>query len=544
MNLNIKNLLTMNLLHDAKLLAAKDEILNEITGVNILEATDITNWGRSGEVIITSFFALQNLSDNDLDIFFEKLHNLGISAIIIKIDRLVHQIPDVIIALCNKHLIPLLQINKEIKYESIILEILGPIINEKVNLLNKYYEVHSELTILALKMPSMDEILSEFKKMITCDVSLINLTKNTEMSTNPQLSNITLLSSTEVATKDYMHFKYERKEVIYNDTTPKITGKQIRVRIPHLGYYNYELVIHELLNEISLSDFMVLENGVKFLQMELLRKYVISQNLFQQKNNIISDLLNGRLYENKDIDEVLESLNLHCHPNYQITLISLHSRDENKTLNANLISKTLRQIRIKMKSCFKDIVFLEKLDRIVFISNFNDAQTGFTTDAIEKIMHSLSEHDLFNDFYYYVSISSKAEKADIPKANREVLDTQKVLRLFHNTNKILSYEELGIYKLFLDPNSLENLKSFISPKTTKFRNEYPLLFETLKTFLDTNQSYNLTSEKLFLHPKTVRYRIEKIKTILDIDLSNPEELLQIQIASRIFKLIDGRKINE
>lgn len=544
MNLNIKDLLKMNSLHGAKLLAAKDEILNEITGVNILEATDITNWGRSGEVIITSFFALQNLSDNELDIFFEKLRNLGISAIIIKIDRLVHQIPNVIIALCDKHLIPLLQINKEVKYESIILEILGPIINEKVNLLNKYYEVHSELTSLALKMPSMDEILSEFKKMIACDISLVNLTKNTETSTNPQLSNVTILSSTEVATKDYMHFKYERKEVIYNDTTQKKTGKQIHVRIPHLGYYNYELVIHELLNQISLSDFMVLENGVKFLQMELLRKYVISQNLFQQKNNIISDLLNGRLYEKKDIDEVLESLNLHRYPNYQITLINLQQRDENKTLDTNLISKTLRQIRIKIKSCFKDIVFLEKLDRIVFILNFDDTKAGFTTDAIEKIMNSLSEHSLFKDIYYYVSISSKADKSDIPNANREVLDTQKVLRLFHNTNKILPYEELGIYKLFLDPNSLNNLKSFIPPKITKFRDEYPLLFETLKTFLDTNQSYNLTSEKLFLHPKTVRYRIEKIKTILDIDFLNPEELLQIQIASRLFKLIDGRKIND
>jgi purine catabolism regulator len=542
--LNIKDLLKMNFLHGAKLLAAKDEILNEITGVNILEATDITNWGRSGEVIITSFFALQNLSDNELDIFFEKLHNLGISAIIIKIDRLVHKIPNVIIALCDKHLIPLLQINKEVKYESLILEILGPIINEKANLLNKYYEVHSELTSLALKMPSMDEILSEFKKMLTCDVSLVNLTKNTETSTNPQLSNVTILSSTEVATKDYMHFKYDRKEVIYNDITPKITGKQIRVRIPHLGYYNYELVIHELLNQISLSDFMILENGVKFLQMELLRKYVISQNLFQQKNNIISDLLNGRLYEKKDIDEVLESLNLHRYPNYQIALINLQQRDENKTLDTNLISKTLRQIRIKIKSCFKDIVFLEKLDRIVFILNFDDTQTGFTTDAIEKIMSLLSEHDLFKDIYYYVSISSKVNKANIPNANREVLDTQKVLRLFHNTNKILPYEDLGIYKLFLDPNSLNNLKSFIAPKTTKFRDEYPLLFETLKTFLDTNQSYNLTSEKLFLHPKTVRYRIEKIKTILDIDFLNPEELLQIQIASRIFKLIDGRKIND
>ncbi|MBP2625389.1 MAG: transcriptional regulator, PucR family [Firmicutes bacterium] len=542
--MNIKDILKMQSLYGTKLIAGKNGILNEIHGVNILEATDIANWGRSGEVILTSFFALQNLSDSDLDVFFEKLHNIGISAVIIKIDRLVTQIPNKIIELCDNYVIPLIQISKDVKYESIILEILGPIINKNMNLLNKYYEVHSELTSLAMKMPSMDEILYEFKKMILRDVSLINYIKGTEISTNPELCDVTVIGTSEVSTEKYVHFKYERKNVIYNGTNPKIIGKQIRVRIPHLVYDDYELVIHELLDQISSEDFMVIENGVKFLQMELLRNYIISQNLFQQKNNVISDLLNDRLYAEKDIDEVLESLNINKHKHYQVLLIKLHKKDEKKYIAENLMPQTLRQIRIKFKSIFKDIIFMEKLDIVVFILNFSDNQNSFNADSIEKTMNSLVENDLFKEFYYYVSISSKVEKLDIPKAHREVLDTQKVLMLFYNSNKILPYEELGIYKLFLDSNSLDDLKNFISPKIAKFRREYPLLFETLTSFLDINQNYILTSEKLFLHPQTVRYRIDKIKNVLGIDFANPEEILQIQIASRLFKLIDGRKSNE
>ncbi|SPF55507.1 hypothetical protein SBF1_8380001 [Candidatus Desulfosporosinus infrequens] len=124
------------------------------------------------------------------------------------------------------------------------------------------------------------------------------------------------------------------------------------------------------------------------------------------------------------------------------------------------------------------------------------------------------------------------------------MDTQKILMLFYNSNKILPYEELGIYKLFLDSNSLDDLKKFISPRIVTFRRNYPLLFDTLTTFLDANQNYKLTAEKLFIHLKTVRYRIENIKNIHGIDFANPEELLQIQIASRLFKLINGRKNNE
>ncbi|WP_371372620.1 PucR family transcriptional regulator [Sporomusa aerivorans] len=542
--MNIKDILKMHTLDGARLIAGENGILNEITGVNVLEATDIANWGRHGEVILTSFFALHNLSESELEAFFEKLYNIGISAIIIKIDRLVTHIPNKIIELCDQHAIPLIQINKDVKYESIILEILGPIINKNMNLLNKYHEVHSELTKLALKMPSMDEILFEFKKMMLRDVSLINSAKGTEIGTNPELTDVTVLSTSEVLTEKYVHFKYERKDVIYNGTNPKITGQQIRVHIPHLGYDDYELVIHELPEQVSSEDFMVIENGVKFLQMEVLKKYVISQNLFQQKNNIISDLLNDRLYEEKDTDEVLESLTISKHKYYQVLLIKLYPRDEKKNIDKDLMSQTLRQIRLTFKTSFKDIVFLEKLDVVVFILNFSDDKSELTPSSIEKIMNALVQNNVLKDFYYNVSISSIVEKLNIPQANREVLDTEKVLRLFHNSNNILPYEELGIYKLFLDSNNLGDLKKFISPRLANFRHQYPLLFETLQTFLDTNQNYILTSEKLFLHPKTVRYRIDKIKNVLNVDFADPEELLQIQIAARLFKLIDGRKNSE
>ncbi len=524
------------------LLAGKNGIDNPINSVNVLEALDIENWGRFGEVILTSFFALQNLKDDELDLFFNKLKNIGISALIIKIDRLVTKIPEKIILLCDKHSIPLVKISKDVKYESIILEILGPIINRNVYLLNKYYDVHGELTNLAMTVPSIEGILLKFKNMINRDVSLINTARNTEVTTNSKLSDITILNTKEVLNETYMYFKYERKKVIYNLTNPKITGSQIRVPIPHLGFNEYELIIHELEREINSEDFMVLENAVKFLQMELLKKYSISQSLFQQKNNIIGDLLNNRIYERKDIDEVLESFNLDKYNNYEIVLIKLYQKDKSNNLNKNLMLPILMQIRNRFKLAFDPIAFLERSDRIVFIFNFNNNQNGINLKHIEKIMDSLVVNNVLKDFYYRISISSKVEKYDIPKANKEVLDVQKVLNLFHNSNKILPYEELGIYKMFLETDNLGNLEKFISPRINKFRQDYPQLFETLEVFLNSNQSYIATSEKLFLHPKTVRYRIDKIKDILNTELTDQEEILQIQVSSRLFKLKDQEEI--
>ncbi|WP_432402121.1 PucR family transcriptional regulator [Wukongibacter sp. M2B1] len=535
--MNILDLLKIKSLDGAKLIAGKNGISNEINSVNVLEAIDIENWGRSGQVILTSLFALKNLSNSELNVFFKKLHDIGISAIIVKIERLVQHIPDEIVHLCDKHLIPLIQIDKKVKYESIILEILEPIINRNVYLLNKYYEVHSEITRIALKMPSMDSILREFKKMINRDLSLINTVKGTQIGTNPELYDFTIINKLEVEKQKYMYYTYERNEVVYNVTNPKTVGKQIRVRIPYLEFDEYELIIHELSSPISAEDFMVLENAVKFLQMELLKKHALSQNIFQQKNSIISDLLNGRLHEKKDIDEVLEYLNIYKHRYYQVVLIKLNQKVENKPIEKNF-PQILRHIKQQFRFHFNNIAFLKKTNRIVFISNFEENEKIIHINSIKEIMQQLDETDLLKDFYYHISISSEVEKKDIPKANGEVLDTQKILDLFYKPNTILGYEDLGIYRLFLESNNLEELEKFISPNLTRFREDYPELFDTLATFLDTNQNYLRTSEKLFLHPKTVRYRIDKIKNMLSMEFNNPEEIMHIQIAARLFKLIE------
>ena len=542
--MRVHDILGLKSMRTAKLVAGKQGVSNEIRGVNVLEATDISNWGKSGEVILTSFFALQNLDNKELAVFFEKLSNVNISAFIIKIDRLLTCIPVTIMELCDQYAIPLIQIGGDVKYETIILDILGPIVNRNISLLDRYYEIHSDLTKMALKRPSISEILREFKKMIQRDVSLVNITKNKSTATNEHLSSVELIECKEVATEKYMHFKYERHEVLYNDLPDRPKGKQIHVAVPYLGYDEYELVIHELDQSLTPEDFMVLENAVKFLQMELLKKFVISQNIAQQKNNIIGDLLNDRLYEEKDVDEVLESLEIHKYRYYQIILIKLTQKDEDKELDPIYVSNILRKIKIKIRTNFPNVVFMEKTDRVVFMQNFHDLNYGIKSATIEKIVQELVEDNVFEEFYYTISISSKVDKLGIPKANREALDTQNILRLFHSVNKILDYEELGIYKLFIDTGNLEDLRKFLSPKIVEFRENNSLLFETLGTFLDTNQNYNVTSERLFLHPKTVRYRIDKIKSMLDIDFNNPEDILQIQIASRLFKLMSGRKANE
>lgn len=62
------------------------------------------------------------------------------------------------------------------------------------------------------------------------------------------------------------------------------------------------------------------------------------------------------------------------------------------------------------------------------------------------------------------------------------------------------------------------------------------LILTLKTFLENNLNYSLASNKLFVHNNTVRYRINKIKNLVDIDFDDSMERLKLEIVLKFLKL--------
>jgi PucR family transcriptional regulator, purine catabolism regulatory protein len=61
---------------------------------------------------------------------------------------------------------------------------------------------------------------------------------------------------------------------------------------------------------------------------------------------------------------------------------------------------------------------------------------------------------------------------------------------------------------------------------------------TLENFFSNNLNISETAKAMFLHRNTLIYRIDKIKEILNSDLKNSEELLQLQLALKIFRLLN------
>ena len=155
---------------------------NEVDSAMVLEAIDIENWSRKNQLILTSFYALHDLPEKELENFFVKMRRIGISGLILKTDRFIKMIPEWFIELCFNYEIPLIKITQDISYEKILFTIYEPLLNYQSHVLRTYYDVRQRFTKLERHYPTVETIMQEFYDIIKLPFALKMLDKHLEIS--------------------------------------------------------------------------------------------------------------------------------------------------------------------------------------------------------------------------------------------------------------------------------------------------------------------------------------------------------------------------
>lgn len=96
--------------------------------------------------------------------------------------------------------------------------------------------------------------------------------------------------------------------------------------------------------------------------------------------------------------------------------------------------------------------------------------------------------------------------------------------------------------MFVNVTDKEELLSYV-PESLQKLYEYDKqkngeLVDTLECFLNNKQSLKQTSKQMFVHYRTVSYRIEKIKEISSMDFNNPVEMLAVRNGLIVYRLVE------
>jgi GAF domain-containing protein len=126
---------------------------------------------------------------------------------------------------------------------------------------------------------------------------------------------------------------------------------------------------------------------------------------------------------------------------------------------------------------------------------------------------------------------------------REAADAARIGRSLVGDGGAVSYEGLGAYKylvhLELDDAPHDLYRQSVEQLIEYDRRRGAALVETLERFLADRGSVAASARALYIHPNTVRQRLERIERVTGLDLGE-EDLLSLELALKLARLHDVR----
>lgn len=149
---------------------------------------------------------------------------------------------------------------------------------------------------------------------------------------------------------------------------------------------------------------------------------------------------------------------------------------------------------------------------------------------------------------YLFSVGVGKDFAQLDILNFSYKDAEVALRIgqkVQGEGKAFYFCELGLYRLLTNSNIRLELTSiveeYIFPILKYDEQNKTELFDTLQHYLSCGRNIRKCAEEMYLHHNTVRYRLEQINNLFNIDKDCPEDLLLAEIAIKSLPIVDEKK---
>jgi sugar diacid utilization regulator len=164
-----------------------------------------------------------------------------------------------------------------------------------------------------------------------------------------------------------------------------------------------------------------------------------------------------------------------------------------------------------------------------------------TAGAVDRIRQSCEE--LAADAGVVVGLSDVDRGAASSRRRmREAVDAARIGRALAAGGGAVSYEALGAYKylvhLELDDAPHDRYRGSVEELIEYDRRRGARLVETLERFLADRGSVAASARALYIHPNTVRQRLERIERVTGLELAK-EDLLSLELALKLARLHDA-----
>ena len=133
--------------------------------------------------------------------------------------------------------------------------------------------------------------------------------------------------------------------------------------------------------------------------------------------------------------------------------------------------------------------------------------------------------------------------AQLHSAHLEAASATQLVRRIGFGRNVAIHEELGVIGLLLKVRSDGELGKFVTDTLSKViahdAKHHGVLTKTVRAYFESNCAQQATARKLYVHEKTVRYRLTRFEALTGLDLSRHEDRMLVDLALGMYAIARG-----
>ena len=544
----VRKLLESEQFPKMKLLCGEKGLDLEVKGIRIIEIEDMERYLTGGEILITSFQVYLSCSDREVEQHFEDLVKSDISGFIVKKRKEYDPTGRRLSLLekhCKKYEIPLVEISEDSYYWGIIRYVIMQVFDKDTARLKYFKITHDSFNTFILKNNGSSNTASDIIKflsiMIENPVVLYYGDLNCMVSTNSDNSKL-ILSDEIQPYKPNIITKFQYMKQM------KGSCVQYVVKFAILSEVEIYITITEENRELTELDYMAIENAIINLQYGFLSEFAQNEVKKTYQRDLIHNILNG-LLSSKEMTEAAAQLGMKESDTYRV--VDFHTIKKN--VQRKYTKEQLHEVGViegELMHLLPDALIYRNMDQIVMIQQVDSNQTELEYQKeMEEVEDVIQRSILYRkkDTDFQIGIGKSVEgyqrlKESYQEASRAIKYIDIIRLVTGDKNKsVVHYSSLGFFQIFGEIDDVTELERYI-PETLKklylYDDEHKgELITTLQMYLRNNQSIKKTASAMFVHYRTISYRLEKIKQISGINFDNANEVLAVSNGLIIYKML-------
>ena len=544
----VRKLLESEQFPKMKLLCGEKGLDLEVKGIRIIEIEDMERYLTGGEILITSFQVYLSCNDREVEQHFEDLVKSDISGFIVKKRKEYDPTGRRLSLLekhCKKYEIPLVEIPGDFYYWGIIRYVIMQVFDKATARLKYFKITHDNFNAFILNnngsCNTASNIIKFLSVMIENPVVLYYGNLNCMVSTNSDNSKL-ILSDEIQPYKPNIITKFQYMKQM------KGSCVQYVVKFAILSEVEIYITITEENRELTELDYMAIENAIINLQYGFLSEFAQDEVKKKYQRDIVHNILNG-LLSSKEMTEAASQLGMKESDTYRV--VDFHTIKKN--VQRKYTKEQLQEVGVivgELMYLLPDALIYRNMDQIVMIQQVDSNQTELEYQKeMEEVEDVIQRSILYRkkDTDFQIGIGKSVEgyqrlKESYYEASQAIKYIEIIRQVTGDKNKsVVHYSNLGFFQIFSKVDDMTELERCI-PETLKklylYDDEHKgELITTLQMYLRNNQSIKKTAGAMFVHYRTISYRLEKIKQISGINFDNANEVLAVSNGLIIYKML-------